>query len=1510
MSSSTKKHDVFLSFRGEDIRTTFVSHLHNALNKAKPIRTFIDYDIPRGKDVWPALIRAMKDSHISVVIFSENYATSKWCLEELYKILECRKDHGQVVIPVFYKTNPSHVRHQKGSYEKAFAKHERDSGDKGSKLTRSTSRSASLSSLTRDSKSNKQKVLRWRKALTEAANISGWDSRNHKDETQLIEIIVNDVLQKLDLREPIEQKGIVIEKNCIDVESYMKEKQKIGIWGMGGVGKTTIAKVLFAKLFPQYDNTCFVVANAKEHSLGKLHFELFKEEISTPNVVGYSFDLRRLSGKKVFIVLDDVDNSILIEYLCREYHYLSPDSRLIITTRDRRFLENRVDLIYEVKKWEDTESLEFFCSKAFEQSKPQIGFEFLSERAVAYAEGVPLALDVLGSNLRSKSTKFWESTLRKLNNYPDEKIQGLLRVSYDDGLDPLQKKIFRDIAFFFQGEEKDHVQSVLDACGFEASSGIEVLEDKALITISNGNGIQMHNLLQIMGLAIVRREDENNPGRRSRLRDNEAREVIEKNKGTDAIQGITLDLSQIKDFRLPTDTFTKMESLRFLKLYTPSGQSCSSDTYIDLPAVLEPFSDKLRYVEWTGYPFESLPSPFCAKLLVEIRMPHSNVKQLWQGTQELDNLEGIDLSECKKFENLPDLSKASRLKWVNLSGCESLYDLHDSVLSADTFVTLLLDKCTRLKSVKGKKHLKSLKTISVIGCSSLEEFAVSSELLENLDLSNTGIQRLDTSIGLLKNLKWLYLDGLRLGHLPKELSCLKCLRELKLSDSGLVIDKQQLHDLFDGLQFLQILHLKECSCLFELPDNISILSKTLQELRLDGSNVTKLPESIKDLQELEILSLENCRELPCLPELPPHIKQLYVVDCKSLVSVSNLKTLAKKMLGKAKHISFKNSLKLDGHSLKCIEESLHLTMMCAAFQNVIVRNSHEVVLSFNYNSVEVCLPGSGVPIQVNYTTEESSITINIPNRSNLLGFIYYVVLSPFCGMKKHGTKLKCECPLAEGTKVTWLKIDITELDSDHVCVWYDPFHCDSILNSNEQKVRFDFCVANDKGEVDGSIRVKECRVHLISVSELPSVLPELDLDSYKKMDLQKGLELESGYSITFTSIERPDVTETKSAPVEEDSGRKDHFFDVERSFGSTHKETKTSAGRGLMENTIESTKFVKSKGTEVTHTESAAGLHLHVVFDDQESASYFLEENASKDKSSENNSYWKDNIEEAKHPKVENDQNLQGGQNIVHLIVKEKENEPTTDVDKPESQDSSDEDPFAELDTILLEMSGKFSAKAITSSTTDVVAIREALHNLECLMQDSLESILGDMELQQQLRVSLQCIEQGSDIEKVSPHVAKLVGSMTSSIEDLFNDFTSTQQVVEDHNVRLKKRKKLEQIGTDGKKRRDIVKEEMSKCKFETQGLDKEAKKLDEEIRILVEQRETVELKRTKLKETLEIFDCEKKKLNDEAKNWVTESKELKLAIEKSESSYADALSERKKLNDRWEGFKTAFAEL
>lgn len=145
------KYDVFISFRGADTRDNFTSHLYAALCQ-KGIETFIDYGLNRGDEITPALLKAIEESMVAIIIFSQNYASSPWCLDELVHIMECKKKLGQIVIPVFYHVDPSHVEEQIGDFGIAFVR------------------------LREKFKENMGKVKKWRAALTEAANLSGWDS--------------------------------------------------------------------------------------------------------------------------------------------------------------------------------------------------------------------------------------------------------------------------------------------------------------------------------------------------------------------------------------------------------------------------------------------------------------------------------------------------------------------------------------------------------------------------------------------------------------------------------------------------------------------------------------------------------------------------------------------------------------------------------------------------------------------------------------------------------------------------------------------------------------------------------------------------------------------------------------------------------------------------------------------------------------------------------------------------------------------------------------------------------------------------------------------------------------------------------------------------------------------------------------------------------------------------------------------------------------------------------------
>lgn len=148
------KYHVFLSFRGIDTRNNFTDHLYEAL-KRRGFITFRDDEVLIiGEVISDELLKAIEESLISIVVLSENYASSTWCLDELLKILESRKLLGRKVLPIFYGVDPSAVRHQTGSFKKAFEKHEKRFRD------------------------DTDKVQRWRNALKEVAGLSGLDSTN------------------------------------------------------------------------------------------------------------------------------------------------------------------------------------------------------------------------------------------------------------------------------------------------------------------------------------------------------------------------------------------------------------------------------------------------------------------------------------------------------------------------------------------------------------------------------------------------------------------------------------------------------------------------------------------------------------------------------------------------------------------------------------------------------------------------------------------------------------------------------------------------------------------------------------------------------------------------------------------------------------------------------------------------------------------------------------------------------------------------------------------------------------------------------------------------------------------------------------------------------------------------------------------------------------------------------------------------------------------------------------
>jgi nucleoside-triphosphatase THEP1 len=306
----------------------------------------------------------------------------------------------------------------------------------------------------------------------------------------------------------------------LDIES--NDVRMIGIYGLPGVGKTTIAKAVFNIIAYRFEGSSFI-ENVRENSrtydgVLQLQETLYSEILVNRNLKVGSVSKRtnvimeRLQHKKILLILDDVEKLVHVENLLGKCDWFASGSRIIITTRDKHLLATLreggrvIYYNYKVQELGEHEARELLCQHAFKQNKPKEYYSELVDQFINYAKGLPLALKIIGSHLCEKDIRFWKSALLKYKRIPCPNIQEILKISYD-GLDQAQQDIFLDIACFLKGYYKHVVIDILHSCNSnDPFYDIEKLIDKCLLFVPKDNTLSMHDLIQQMGLEINREE--------------------------------------------------------------------------------------------------------------------------------------------------------------------------------------------------------------------------------------------------------------------------------------------------------------------------------------------------------------------------------------------------------------------------------------------------------------------------------------------------------------------------------------------------------------------------------------------------------------------------------------------------------------------------------------------------------------------------------------------------------------------------------------------------------------------------------------------------------------------------------------------------------------------------------------------------------------------------------------------------------------------------------------------
>ncbi|XP_034896455.2 disease resistance protein Roq1-like, partial [Populus alba] len=767
------KYQVFLSFRGEDTRKNFTDHLYKALVDAG-FHTFRDDDeIRRGKNIQLELQKAIQQSKIAIIVFSKNYAWSRWCLDELVKIMERKRNADCIVVPVFYHVDPSQVGRQTGSFAAAFVEHEKSFNEE------------------------MERVNRWRIALKEVADLAGMDLGDGY-EAQFVQSIVENISKNLDPKIFYSPLHFIGRDPLVQyINSWLQDGSHGAaialLYGIGGVGKTAIAKSVFNQNFYKFEGKSFL-SNFRSEDIvclqSQLLFDILNKTVEINDEDEGILKIKdAICCRRTLIVLDDVDKRDQFNKIIGMQNWLCKGSKIIVTTRNKGlFSANDIEWFEcKVEPLDNKKSLELFSWNAFGRAYPVDGFVEDSWRIVHHCNGLPLALQVIGSSLSGKGREIWESALQQLEVIPNFEVQKVLRISYDFLDGDYLKILFLDIACFFNGMDVDDVVRILDGLDKGARYGIDNLIDRCLVEINNDQRLWMHQLVRDMGREIARQQST----KCQRIwRHEDAFTILKGTTDAEKLRGLTLDMHALmkdnnaevvctdlmvrrkrrrlnffqqllSDFSdegklqsgqtslfpiLSMDAFRKMKDVKFLQL-----------NYTNFHGSFEHFPKNLIWLCWHGLSLRSIPNHVCLEKLVVLDLSRSCLIDAWKGKLFLPKLKILDLRHSRDLIRTPDFSGLPALEKLILEDCIRLVQIHESIGDLQRLLILNLRNCTSLMELPEEmSRLNSLQELVLDGCSNLNSL--------NMELEHHQGRKLLQSDGIVANIvlvvQIIFMDGI------------------------------------------------------------------------------------------------------------------------------------------------------------------------------------------------------------------------------------------------------------------------------------------------------------------------------------------------------------------------------------------------------------------------------------------------------------------------------------------------------------------------------------------------------------------------------------------------------------------------------------------------------------------------------------------------------------------------------------------------------------------------------
>ncbi|KAG0627312.1 hypothetical protein M758_2G191200 [Ceratodon purpureus] len=653
------------------------------------------------------------------------------------------------------------------------------------------------------------------------------------------------------------------------ISRLLQEASVVGVVGMGGIGKTTLAKAVYQSICKDFDRSSYLENVKSKASLDDVLITLLQDfgitDRMTGSILQYSAlkdsrdvileDLQKyVRQHKVLVVVDDVGTKENLDRLLKDMGFLTgnKESRLIVTCRNWQVLEEYVPHFhrYEVEYMSSGEDIELFSYHALQgartKEKRRTLQDFLSKDSsehlmdefetvcgdvVRACCGLPLSLEVMGRLLGSYLSKndlsskqcldCWKGALEKLKNaeplqggYDNDKLWKVLQISYD-ALGENEKDMFLDIACFFSDTIQYNEQTLIWIWGGKESKLNELrnLKDRCLVKINREDGVvTMHDQLRDMGRGVVRRQGRQKVKKMSRLWDcKDVGELLQSNEiKSKQIEGLSLyGMSWNVGSTRVTDGM-KGESSKTSK--QTKGETCRFKLNCPKMRLLNLHKGDEKVIEAINIEGPSGVQWLCLREL------SSAITEVPIFLQQCNKLCVLDMRECYGLEELSGtIGKLSNLLELNISACFGLTKLPESIKKLVKLSKLDLSYCRRLTC-------------------------------------------LPESIGKLSKC-----EGLTC--LPEPIGKLSNLLELNLSECiGLI----RLPDTLGNFMQLQKLDLKYCKNLLELPQSTGRLSR-LPYLNMRDCHKWEWMKA-SQISLLHELQQHGCSEILLPDERPYHGK--------------------------------------------------------------------------------------------------------------------------------------------------------------------------------------------------------------------------------------------------------------------------------------------------------------------------------------------------------------------------------------------------------------------------------------------------------------------------------------------------------------------------------------------------------------------------------------------------------------------------------------------------------------